>query len=117
MPSLLSDFLVTLTLVPARSSTSPSVGEAEYALMSLSCLPVIMNSMCLSVNPLPVDALENAAQVWVLLLTNSYGNPYNLPSSWSIPCAADLPDQSLADLVDSTLPVSGGVIRSVEEGK
>ena len=85
--------------------------------MSLPCLPVIMNRVFLSVNPLPVDALENAAQVWVLLLTNSSGNPYNLPSSWSIPCAADLPDQSLADLIDSTLPVSGGLIRSGEEGK
>ena len=103
--------------VPAWSSTSSSSGEAEYALMSLPCLPVIMNSVFLPVNPLPVDAFENAAQVWVLLPTNSYGNPYNLPSSWSIPCAADLSDQSLADLIDSTLPVSGGVIRSVEEGK
>ena len=57
---------MTLTFVPALNSTSFSVGLAEYPLMSLPRLPLITNRVFLSRNPMPVDALENAAQVRML---------------------------------------------------
>lgn len=67
MPSLHFASFVTLILVPALNSTSASRRDAEYALMSLPCLPLITKRVfLLKASFSSVDELENAAQVWML---------------------------------------------------
>ena len=95
MPSILFDFLVTLTLVPARSSTSPSCGEAEYALMSLPCLPLITKRVFLCLNP-TIPVMGSDGYSWALIWDSSCGvGHFERFTGLAGDRRASLPDQRL----------------------